>query len=103
MMLVDNALRVSPEGGELLFTAELGEGEAVIRLRDQGRGIPRGNLEGIFQPFFMVGSGHHADGFGLSLPMARVMIRQMGGELWAESEGSDKGSTFCIRLPTEDL
>lgn len=103
MMLVDNALRVSPEGGELLFSAEVSEGEAVIRLRDQGRGILRANLEGIFQPFFMVGSGHHADGFGLSLPMARVMIRQMGGELWAESEGTDKGASFCIRLPTEDL
>ena len=102
-MLIDNALRVSPEAGELLFSAGVDGDGAVIRISDQGRGIPRDNLEGIFQPFFMVGSGHHADGFGLSLPMARVMVRQMGGELWAESAGADKGATFCIRLPTEDL
>lgn len=101
LMLLDNALRVSPEGGEVLLSADVADGEAVIRLCDQGRGIPRDNLEGIFQPFFMVGSGHHADGFGLSLPMARVMIRQMSGDVWAESAGPGKGACLCIRLPTE--
>ena len=101
LMLLDNALRVSPEGGEVLLSADITDGEAVIRLCDQGRGIPRDNLEGIFQPFFMVGSGHHADGFGLSLPMARVMIRQMSGDVWAESAGPGKGACLCIRLPTE--
>ncbi|MEE4250554.1 MAG: sensor histidine kinase [Alcanivoracaceae bacterium] len=101
MMLLDNALRVSPQGGEVVLSAEVSGGEAVIRVCDQGRGIVRDNLEGIFQPFFMVGSGHHADGFGLSLPMARVMIRQMSGDLWAESAGPGKGACLCIRLPTE--
>jgi signal transduction histidine kinase len=101
MMLLDNALRVSPEGGEVVFSADISEREAVIRVCDQGRGIVRDNLEGIFQPFFMVGSGHHADGFGLSLPMARVMIRQMSGDVWAESAGLGKGSCLCIRLPVE--
>lgn len=100
-MLLENALRVSPEGGEIVFSADVADGEAVIRLCDQGRGIVRDNLEGIFQPFFMVGSGHHADGFGLSLPMARVMIRQMSGDVWAESAGMGKGACLCIRLPTD--
>lgn len=100
-MLVDNAVRLSPEGGEVQFSAEVGEHDAILRIRDQGRGMARSQLEGIFEPFFMVGSGHHVDGFGLSLPTARVMIRQMGGELWAESDGVDKGACFCIRLPTE--
>lgn len=103
VMLVDNALRFSPEESELLISADAEAGHAVIRVCDQGRGIPRTQLDTIFEPFFMAGSGHHADGFGLSLPTAQVMIRQMGGELWAESDGVGRGACFCIRLPTEDL
>jgi two-component system, sensor histidine kinase LadS len=102
IMLIDNAIRVSPEGGTLLFSATQDGGHAILRIQDQGRGIPRDHLESIFKPFFMVGSGHHADGFGLSLPMAQVMIAQMGGEIWAESAGIDKGASLCIRLPMED-
>ncbi|MFN3712383.1 MAG: 7TM diverse intracellular signaling domain-containing protein [Alcanivoracaceae bacterium] len=103
VMLIDNAIRVSPEGGVLMLSASVERGWAVLKVQDQGRGILRDNLEGVFKPFFMVGSGHHVDGFGLSLPMSRVMITQMGGEIWAESAGVDKGSTICIRLPVEDV
>jgi two-component system, sensor histidine kinase LadS len=102
-MLMDNALRASSDGTCIECLADVVKSEVIIRLRDTGKGIDRDALEGIFKPFFMVGSGHHADGFGLSLPMARVMVRQMGGEIWAESEGRNRGTTICIRLPTEDL
>lgn len=98
-MLLDNAIRVSPENGVIEWLG-LREADAlVIRVEDQGQGIPREQLESIFRPFFMVGSGHHVDGFGLSLPMARVMISQMGGQIWAESAGPGKGAAICLRLP----
>ena len=98
-MLLDNAIQFSDAGGEIHVEASKSGGQVVLRVRDAGRGIDPQDLEGIFQPFFMIGSGHHADGFGLSLPMARVMIRHMGGQMWAQSPGRGRGTTVSVQLP----
>jgi two-component system, sensor histidine kinase LadS len=98
-MLLDNAIQFSEAGGDVLVEAVVSGQQVVLKVRDGGRGIDPQDLERIFQPFFMIGSGHHADGFGLSLPMARVMIRHMGGQMWAESPGRGAGATACVQLP----
>ena len=98
-MLLDNAIQFSEAGGDVLVEAVVSGQQVVLKVRDGGRGIDPQDLERIFQPFFMIGSGHHADGFGLSLPMARVMIRHMGGQMWAESPGRGAGTTTCVQLP----
>lgn len=103
-MLLDNAIQFSGAGGEIHVEMSAPDaGQVVLRVRDEGRGIDPRDLDGVFQPFFMIGSGHHADGFGLSLPMARVMIRHMGGHMWAESQGRGQGTTICVQLPTAVL
>ena len=100
--LLDNAILFSDEGDEIQLEGEIADNSLLLRICDQGKGIEAEALEGIFEPFFMVGSGHRADGFGLSLPLARVMIEQMGGEIWAESDGPGKGACLCLRLPLVD-
>lgn len=104
-MVLDNAVRYSDPGSEILADAQVNAGarDAILRIHDWGRGMDGADLERIFQPFFMVGSGHHVDGFGLSLPTARVMIEHMGGGMWAESGGQGAGLTVCIRLPLADV
>lgn len=97
--LLENAIEFSPDGQDIELLGETGEDALTIRVCDRGRGIESEALEAIFEPFFMVGSGHRADGFGLSLPTARVMVEQWGGAIWAESEGAGKGTCVCIRLP----
>lgn len=98
-MALDNALRFSAPGGEILIGARVLDRQAEIRVRDQGRGASAEQLENLFEPFFVMGSRHHEDGFGLSLAMGRVMIEQAGGRIWAESDGPGQGFTLVIRLP----
>ncbi|MED5387640.1 MAG: sensor histidine kinase [Pseudomonadota bacterium] len=98
---LDNALRFSAEGDSVEISSEVdvAAGHADIRIRDQGKGATADQLEHILEPFFVMGSRHHEEGFGLSLAMARVMIEQVDGQLWAESPGPGRGFTLHIRLP----
>lgn len=100
-MVLDNAAHYSDPGSEITADAEIDEHRhlATIRIRDKGRGLDGCDLERIFQPFFMIGSGHQANGFGLSLPIAKLMMDHMGGDMWAESAGRGAGLTLCVRLP----
>lgn len=100
-MLLDNAVRCSDIGGDVVAEASIDRAgqQATLRVVDHGKGLEADDLARIFKPFFMVGSGHQADGFGLSLPTAKVMVDHMGGEIWAESGGRGAGLTVCVRLP----
>src|SRR5690606_7508354 len=61
-MLLDNAIQFSEAGSDVLVEAGINGQQVVLKVRDGGRGIDPQDLERIFQPFFMIGSGHHADG-----------------------------------------
>ena len=100
--LVQNAVKYSPNGGEILVVGELAPpGEVVIRVIDQGVGIPPGEEERIFDRF------HRADtrlsrttaGVGLGLYITRNIVEGHGGQIRAESRGPGQGSTFSLRLP----
>ena len=100
-MALDNALRFSAEGGhvEVVSEVDVADGFAHIVIRDEGKGATADQLEHIMEPFFVMGSRHHEEGFGLSLAMARVMVEQVGGQLWAESPGPGRGFSLHLRLP----
>ena len=99
-LVLDNAIQFSSEDSEIVAGVRYEEDgtNVVVRIADSGRGIAQENLSAIFEPFFMVGSHHQVEGFGLSLPMAKVMMEQAGAEIWAESEGRGKGATLCLRM-----
>ena len=103
-MALDNALRFSAEGGhvEVASEVDVAAGFAHIVVRDEGKGATADQLEHIMEPFFVMGSRHHEEGFGLSLAMARVMVEQVGGQLWAESPGPGRGFSLHLRLPLAD-
>ena len=100
-MALDNALRFSAEGDcvDITSTVDASAENAELCIRDEGRGATADQLEKILEPFFVMGSRHHEEGFGLSLAMARVMIEQVGGALWAESDGPGRGFALHIQLP----
>ncbi|MBZ2189232.1 sensor histidine kinase [Alcanivorax sp. JB21] len=100
-MALENAAHYSDADSDIVADAEIDTRRhlATIRITDTGRGLDGCDLERIFQPFFMIGSGHQANGFGLSLPTAKLMMDHMGGEMWAESAGRGAGLTLCVRLP----
>jgi signal transduction histidine kinase len=100
--LVRNAVRYSPDGGEVGLELAPAEGGARIAVRDHGIGLSPGSEEVIFEPF-----GHspnaalqHLPGIGLGLYVCRVVVEGHGGRIWAESPGEHQGTTFLIWLPT---
>src|SRR5258708_8724884 len=100
--LVQNAIKYSPSGGEVLVVGEVAPpGRVIVRVIDPGIGIPPGEEERIFDRF------HRADtrlsrstaGVGLGLYITPSIIAGYGGRIWAESAGPNRGSIFTIVLP----
>jgi PAS domain S-box-containing protein len=101
--LLSNAIKFSSPGSEVHLTARhLDDGEALIEVRDQGRGIPADKLEHIFDRFQQgdASDSRAMGGTGLGLAICRSIINQHGGRIWATSiEG--EGTTFHFTLPTK--
>ena len=100
--LLGNALKYTPKGGMITVdvSVEGNDREFVkVSVSDKGRGIPRENLEKIFDRFKRIESGKEtARGTGLGLSIAKHIVANHGGKIWAESEPG-KGSTFVFTLP----
>jgi two-component system, OmpR family, sensor histidine kinase VicK len=101
--LLSNAIKFSPAGSEIHLTARnLDENEALIEVRDQGRGIPEDKLEHIFDRFQQgdASDSRAMGGTGLGLAICRSIVNQHGGRIWATSK-PDEGTTFHFTLPTK--
>lgn len=96
MNLFLNAMDAMPEGGVLRASIEKGPEEVWVRVADNGRGIPKGNLEKIFDPFYTTSTVGKGTGLGLSICYS--IIKQHLGSIEVDS-AEEKGSTFTIRLP----
>ena len=98
--LIGNAVKYSPQGGEIVVGARREDGRVRVYVRDEGVGIPEEEQEAIFEPFYRVDSSlrRKAQGAGLGLFLVRAIVRAMGGDIWVESEAG-KGSTFYFTLP----
>jgi signal transduction histidine kinase len=97
--LVSNAVKYSPRGGEIAVTLAREGDEAVLRVRDQGIGIPAADLPHVFDRFYRAANvaGRFA-GTGIGLAGARQIVEQHGGTIQVESR-ERIGSTFTVRLP----
>jgi signal transduction histidine kinase len=98
--LLANAVKFSPDGGDIEIELERREGEAVVSVRDHGVGIPARSQPRVFERFFRA----HADspydygGIGLGLYLAKEFVVSHGGRIWFES-AEGVGSTFSFSLP----
>lgn len=98
MNLLDNALRFSPDAGQVIVEGVCRDGQLVLRVRDNGPGIPSEIMARIFERFFRGDPARSERGFGLGLPMARRIVELHGGQLTAVSQPGE-GSIFTITLP----
>jgi signal transduction histidine kinase len=96
--LVWNAAKYTPAGGHVEVTVALEDDHAVLRVRDDGIGISPALTERIFRLFEQAGPPR-ADGQGIGLSLARLIVVRHGGEISAHSEGPGQGSEFIVRLP----
>jgi len=98
--LIGNALKFSPDGGEIELGAENRSDEILLTCRDTGIGIPDTERERIFEKFYQVDSSatRRFGGAGLGLSIVREIVLLHGGQIWVES-APGHGSTFFISLP----
>jgi len=99
LILLDNALRNLPDGGQICFSVAPQGGWLVVQVSDDGPGIPQEHLAHVFDRFYSVPGRKGAGGAstGLGLAIARRLVEGMGGQIWIESE-QGKGTCVSLRL-----
>ncbi len=103
--LVGNAIRYTPEGGQITVYAHKQDTYAEITIEDNGIGIPADALPYIFERFYRVdrSRARQSGGSGIGLTIARQLAWAMKGDLSAKSDGLGQGSTFRFTLPLADV
>ena len=98
--LLDNAAKYAPEGSRVSVRAESNGEQVLIRISDEGPGIPQGDLERVFDTFYRVRKGDHVRaGTGLGLSICRGFVEAMGGTIAAENRADRSGAIFTVSLP----
>jgi signal transduction histidine kinase len=113
--LLSNAVKFTPKGGKVSVIAEkyhsegtnqsaaieTQNGSIMISVLDTGVGLKSDELNRIFNPFEQVGNSsfRNAQGTGLGLSLTRRLVELHGGQIWANSEGENKGSIFSFIIP----
>lgn len=98
--LVENAIKYSPDGGDIHVVVRGGDGYAVVDVRDRGIGIPSGAEEHLFTRFYQVGNGDRREyaGMGLGLHIVRQLVEAQGGTVHARNRAGG-GAEIGFTLP----
>jgi len=98
--LLNNSAKYTPAGGQIALEATREDGQAVIRVRDNGIGIDPQALPTLFEMFRQINRGDRPQGgLGIGLAFARRLVEMHGGSIEAHSAGAGRGSEFVVRLP----
>jgi len=100
--LISNAIKYSPQGGEIRLVMRIQNDQLRIQVQDHGIGVPPDKLERIFDKFERVDNSdtRRTGGTGIGLFLVKHLVEQHGGKVWLESI-LGKGSTFHIELPLD--
>ena len=98
--IVDNALKYTPRGGDVVVKAAREGDSVLITVADTGIGIPANEFDRVFTKFFRSRKAllYHTDGSGLGLYVAKNIVEQHGGKMWFTSV-ENKGTTFFVSFP----
>ncbi len=97
--LLSNALKFTPRGGLVTVSVYHKNSLAYFSVSDTGAGIPKDEVERIFDKFYRASTGRNVRGTGLGLAIAKQIIVAHKGRIWAESE-PNVGTTFTFVIPT---
>jgi two-component system phosphate regulon sensor histidine kinase PhoR len=101
--LVENAIKYSPDGGDVRIRIEHLDSYLRLAVSDQGLGIPAAEQRRVFEKFYRLDPGmtRGIGGTGLGLYICRELVRRVGGRIWVES-AVGRGSTFYVEMPVAD-
>ncbi|MFQ6098630.1 MAG: sensor histidine kinase, partial [Armatimonadota bacterium] len=99
--VINNAIKYTPEGGKVEVSLAESDGYVLIKVKDTGIGIPPGEEDLVFGYLTRCTNAQefNKQGTGTGLYQDRKTIRLHNGDMWAESEGINQGTTFFIKLP----
>jgi two-component system, sensor histidine kinase len=102
--LLNNAAKYTAEGGQIRLSLASDHAGALVRVQDNGVGIPPEMLDEVFEMFTQVNRtlDRSQGGLGIGLSLVRRLTEMHGGEVTADSKGLGHGSTFTVRLPLMD-
>ena len=97
--LIENAVKYSPPNSPIQLTADQANGHILVRIADEGPGIPPEHREKIFDRFYRIDTGlaRQSSGAGLGLAICKGFIEAHGGQIWVEP--TEKGTVFAFTLP----
>ncbi len=98
--LISNAIKYSPEGSPIEVMLEKRASNALIQIKDAGKGIPKDQQEHIFETFYRTPDAQTSSkrGLGLGLAISKNIVERHDGHIWCESEPGN-GSIFFVELP----
>jgi PAS domain S-box-containing protein len=96
--LLTNAIKYSPQGGRVVFEIAVEGDETVLRVRDEGIGIPPDEVSHLFESFHRASNVGDIQGTGLGLAIVKNAVQTHGGSIAVESRLGE-GTTFTVRLP----
>ncbi len=99
--LLENAVKYSPDGGEVHVRLTRDVGGCMLEVRDEGIGLPSGTAERIFEAFTRADNARAlgVSGAGLGLYICHRIVESHGGQMWAESAGEGRGTAIKVWLP----
>ncbi len=99
-VLIENAIKYTPEEGEVAVSSFLDDGRVVVKVRDSGIGIPAGNTDKIFEEFYRAANARKYTrmGTGLGLSLARTIVEDLNGTIEVDSTPGE-GSCFTVKIP----
>lgn len=101
--LLKNAVKFTPDGGQITVETESSADKLLVRISDTGIGMTPDELAGIFTAFSQgnhaAANGHRFGGLGLGLSISQKLAEFHSGKILAASDGRDRGSTFTVELP----
>ena len=98
--LLNNCVKYSEKNGTISINSEIKKSFIQISIKDTGIGMSAEQLNRLFDEFYKADTSRHDfDSSGLGMPIAKRIVEKHGGDIWAESDGIGKGSTFYFTLP----
>jgi two-component system, OmpR family, sensor kinase len=101
-ILLDNAVKYSPEGGRVTMKIVEEDGSVGVEVSDTGIGIPEDQIPHVFERFYRAEEARSTEGLGLGLSIARQIAEDHEGSIEVRSKPRE-GSTFIIRIPRSEV